>query len=107
MTNPGGTFSPIFVISHRLAPFPPSSFLFFPSPSSNAKTCFFALPKLLMVFLQEWIAHRTFYSKSGSIEYYGFRAMKEVANYILRRCRTTSNRQIAVAAAAFSDSTLL
>ena len=43
ITNPGGTFSPMRVISHRLAPLPPSSILFLPSPFSNAYTHFRSL----------------------------------------------------------------
>ncbi len=38
ITNPGGTLMPIWVISHRLAPLPPSSFLSWPSPSANENT---------------------------------------------------------------------
>src|ERR1035438_3254511 len=40
MTKPGGTLRPILVISQRLAPLPPRSILFLPSPSSKAKTYF-------------------------------------------------------------------
>jgi len=35
-TKPGGTGRPTLVISHRLAPLPPSSILLLPSPSLNA-----------------------------------------------------------------------
>ena len=49
MTKPGGTFRPNWVISHRLAPLPPSSFLSLPLPSSKAKTCFVTLGSMMVL----------------------------------------------------------